>query len=59
MSSTQPTVAQAIASAERELVVREQAAGHLRGIPKQQNATTIARLYDRLNALHLQRIEAA
>jgi len=51
------TTSPAIVVAEMELVVREAAAAHLAGIPAIQNATAIAQLYDRLNHLHLARIE--
>lgn len=48
-----------IAAMEKELVVREAAAAHLSGIPKQQNANSIARLYDALCAAHIEMYEAA
>lgn len=47
-----------IAGLTKELVMRERAACHLTGIPAQQNASSINTLYDRLNALHIERIEA-
>jgi hypothetical protein len=47
----------AIAAAEKELIMREAAAKHLRGIPAQQNATAIERLCDRLTALHIDHLE--
>lgn len=43
---------------EKELTVREAAAGHLTGIPKLQNQTAIDRLYDRLCHANLALIEA-
>jgi hypothetical protein len=48
-----------IAARYQELRVREAAARHLRqgSIVARQNASTIARLYDELNALHIARIE--
>lgn len=46
-----------IEEATHELNVREAAACHLTGIPARQNAASIARLYDRLNHLHIERIE--
>lgn len=46
-----------IEEATHELNVREAAAAHLQGIPARQNAAAIARLYDRLNHLHIERIE--
>lgn len=48
-----------IFEAEKELTIREKSAEHLRGIPAKQNRTAIERLYDRLNALHIERLEAA
>ena len=46
-----------IAAAEQELAVRRRAAMSLKGIPAQQNQTAIARLYDRLVALNIDRYE--
>jgi hypothetical protein len=60
MNSTNPLGANyglGILVATKELVIRETAAPHLHGIPAQQNATAISRLYDHLNRLHLARIE--
>jgi hypothetical protein len=48
-----------ILAGEKELVMRQNAAPHLRGIVAQQNANSIERLYDTLNALHIARGEAA
>jgi len=50
---------QRIDEATTELRHRENAAAHLTGIPAIQNQTAINRLYDVLNALHIERIEAA
>lgn len=44
---------------EKELTVREAAAGHLTGIPKIQNQTAIDRLYDKLCHANLALIEAS
>ena len=44
---------------EKELTVREAAAGHLTGIPKIQNQTAIDRLYDNLCHANLALIEAS
>ena len=41
----------------REVDVREAAIPHLRGIPRQQQQNTVAKIYDRLVALHIERIE--
>lgn len=46
-----------IAATEKELVMRESAAKHLAGIPARQNAAAISYLYDRLNHLHIERLE--
>jgi hypothetical protein len=54
-----PTTQTAIAAATKELVMRQIAAAHLRGIPARQNACAIERLYDTLNHLHIQQIEEA
>jgi hypothetical protein len=51
------TNATQIATLTKELQMREAAAAHLRGIPARQNASAIASLYDRLNALHIARLE--
>lgn len=56
---TTMTLEAKIAAAEKELVVREAAAKHLRGIPARQNASSIATLYDTLTDLHIRRIESA
>lgn len=47
----------AIEKLTKELVMRERAAAHLRGLPARHNQTAIDDLYDRLNALHIARIE--
>ena len=52
-------ISAAIVAAEKELVVRESAAKHLRGIPARQNASAIERLCDVLTDLHIRRFEAA
>lgn len=57
--TTQDSLVLAIIEAEKELDVRIIAGSHLRGIPRIQNQTAIDRLYDALNALHIQRLEAA
>lgn len=46
-----------IAAAEKELVMREAAAAHLKGIPARQNANAIEALCDKLTDLHIRRIE--
>lgn len=46
-----------IAAAEKELLAREHAAPHLRGIPALQNASAIERLCDELTDLHIRRLE--
>lgn len=51
------TIDQQIAAAYKELIVRERAAAHLRDMAKILNATSINRLYDQLNHLHIARIE--
>jgi hypothetical protein len=56
---TKQEIAAKIAAAEHELNVREIAAGNLSGIPARQNAAAISTLYDRLNHLHIERIECA
>ncbi len=43
----------------KELAIRQIAAQHLKGIPKQQNACDIERLYDRLCSLHIAAFEVA
>lgn len=48
----------AIAAGEKELDMRERAVVYLSGVPAQQNLTAIARLYDELNRLHIEEIEA-
>lgn len=48
---------QMIDSLYHELRVREGAAGHLSGIPARQNASTIDKLYDDLNHLHVAKFE--
>jgi hypothetical protein len=49
----------AIAAATKELVIREQAMPNLQaGFPRRHNAIAIDQLYDRLNALHIARLEA-
>lgn len=47
-----------IAALETELTHRERALRHLGGIPRKQNETAIARLYDVLTDLNIQRLEA-
>lgn len=51
------TPAIAIAAAEKELVIRQRAAKHLRGIPARQNQNAIDRLYDVLTDLHILQFE--
>ena len=46
-----------IAEATKELVIRELAAPNLKGIVALQNQSSIDRLYDVLNHLHIERIE--
>lgn len=46
-----------IAAAEKELVMRQAAARHLKGIPARQNQSAIDRLYDKLTAMHIDRLE--
>lgn len=58
MATPTTTLTEQIATATKELVIRESAARHLRGIPARQNAASISALYDRLNHLHIERIEA-
>lgn len=48
-----------IAAAYKELVIRERAASHLRSMAKTLNQSSIEKLYDRLNHLHIQKLEAA
>ena len=48
-----------IAQMEKELTMRQAAAAHLGGIPKQQNQTAIDRLYDDLCNAHIAKFEAA
>ena len=48
-----------IAEMEKELVMRQSAAARLTGIPKQQNANAIERLYDALANAHIELFEAA
>lgn len=48
-----------IAEMEKELTMRQAAAPNLRGIPKQQNANAIERLYDALANAHIELFEAA
>jgi len=57
MNSTPATIAAAIVTLTKELAMRERAAAHLRGIPARQNKSAIDGIYDRLNALHIARIE--
>lgn len=52
------TLIDRIASAEKELSVRESAAKHLSGIPRQQNEVAMERLCDTLTDLNIQRHEA-
>lgn len=51
------TLTTAIATAEKELTIREAAAAHLSGIPARQNASAIERLCDTLTDLHIRRLE--
>lgn len=51
------TVAAGIRAREFELLHRERAARHLRGIVARQNAHAIEQLCDELTALHIKRIE--
>jgi hypothetical protein len=51
------TMTATIAAAEKELVMRQAAAKHLKGIPALQNQSAIERLYDHLTDLHIRRLE--
>ncbi len=53
------TIQQQIDALTRELVVRQTAASHLRSMAKLLNQSSIEKLYDQLNHLHIQRIEGA
>jgi hypothetical protein len=57
MTKTQ-TITARIAAAEKELVVRERAAAHLKSMQAILNRSAIERLYDQLTALHIERLEA-
>lgn len=46
-----------IIACEKELIIRERAAKHLKGIPKRQNETEMERLSDRLTHLQIALLE--